>query len=176
LPPPEAGSRLVGLDLGARRIGVAIADTDGGRAIPLLTLRRVRTPEGDSVALARVVAEQHVVEIVVGLPLEASGTEGPQAKLTRDWVAGALVSLGIPVAFRDERLSSHRAEERIGPMKRGRSGGPPTRMQRERYRERIDREAAAIILQDELDARARGERPVRPAPNPSRVPPLETPA
>jgi RNase H-fold protein (predicted Holliday junction resolvase) len=55
--------------------------------------------------------------------------------------------------MRDERLTSHLAEQRLGPMKRGRSGGPPTRAQRQAYRARVDREAAAIILQDELDAR-----------------------
>jgi RNase H-fold protein (predicted Holliday junction resolvase) len=56
--------------------------------------------------------------------------------------------------MRDERLTSHLAEQRLGPMKRGRSGGPPTRAQREAYRARVDREAAAIILQDEIEARA----------------------
>jgi RNase H-fold protein (predicted Holliday junction resolvase) len=55
--------------------------------------------------------------------------------------------------LRDERLTSHVAEQRLGPMKRGRSGGPPSRAQRDAYRARVDREAAAIILQDELDAR-----------------------
>jgi len=60
----------------------------------------------------------------------------------------------LPVSLRDERLTSHLAEQRLGPMKRGRSGGPPTPAQRETYRARVDREAAAIILQDELDARA----------------------
>jgi RNase H-fold protein (predicted Holliday junction resolvase) len=55
--------------------------------------------------------------------------------------------------LRDERLTSHVAEQRLGPMKRGRSGGPPSRAQRDAYRGRVDREAAAIILQDELDAR-----------------------
>ena len=62
--------------------------------------------------------------------------------------------LGLPVALRDERLTSHLAETRLGPMKRGRSGGPPSKTQRDAYRARVDREAAAIILQDELDARA----------------------
>src|SRR4029079_2397279 len=62
--------------------------------------------------------------------------------------------LRLPVTFRDERLTSHLAESRVGPMKRGRSGGPPTRGQRDASRARIAREAAAIILQDELDARA----------------------
>jgi RNase H-fold protein (predicted Holliday junction resolvase) len=59
------------------------------------------------------------------------------------------------VLLRDERLSSDRAAQQIGPMKRGRSGGPPTPAQRRAYRERLDREAAAIILRDELDARTR---------------------
>jgi RNase H-fold protein (predicted Holliday junction resolvase) len=56
--------------------------------------------------------------------------------------------------MRDERLTSHLAEQRLGPMTRGRSGGPPTRAQRDAYRARVDREAAAIILQDEIEARA----------------------
>jgi putative Holliday junction resolvase len=164
------------LDLGERRIGVAVADADGGLATPLLTVRRGRTPEADVDALARIIAAERAVEVVVGLPLDASGIEGSQASITRAWVAAVADGLGVPVAFRDERLSSHLAEDRLGPMKRGRSGGPPTRAQRGRYRERIDREAAAIILQDELDARARGERPVRPRVHPSRAdPPLESP-
>jgi RNase H-fold protein (predicted Holliday junction resolvase) len=67
--------------------------------------------------------------------------------------------LAVPITFRDERLTSHLAEDRLGPMKRGRSGGPPSQTQRDAYRARVDREAAAIILQDELDARVRqGER------------------
>jgi putative Holliday junction resolvase len=95
-----------------------------------------------------------VGELVVGLPLEASGAEGPQATLTRDWATAVAAGLRLPLTFRDERLSSHLAETRLGPMRRGRSGGPPTRTQRDAYRARVDREAAAIILQDELDARA----------------------
>jgi RNase H-fold protein (predicted Holliday junction resolvase) len=53
----------------------------------------------------------------------------------------------------DERLTSHVAADRVGPMPRGRSGGPPSAAQRDHHRARIDREAAAIILQDELDRR-----------------------
>jgi putative Holliday junction resolvase len=94
------------------------------------------------------------VEVVVGLPLHANGDEGDQARATRAWVDSVAAIIDVPVTFRDERLTSHLAEQRVGPMKRGRSGGPPTRGQREAYRARIDREAAAIILQDELDARA----------------------
>ncbi|HEY0444795.1 MAG TPA: Holliday junction resolvase RuvX [Candidatus Limnocylindrales bacterium] len=146
-------TRILGVDLGERRIGLAIADDDGGRAMPLATLPRSADETSEIAALARVIAEQDVTEIVVGLPFEASGREGRQAEITRAWVDAVGARLGVRVTFRDERLTSHLAEERVGPMKRGRSGGPPTRSQREAYRARIDREAAAIILQDELDAR-----------------------
>jgi RNase H-fold protein (predicted Holliday junction resolvase) len=76
------------------------------------------------------------------------------ATAARAWAEAIGGALGVPVALRDERLSSHLAESRLGPMPRGRSGGPPTPTQREAYRARVDREAAAIILGDELDARA----------------------
>ena len=95
---------------------------------------------------------------MVGLPLHASGDAGAQAAVTQEWAAAVAPILGLPVTFRDERLTSHLAEGRVGPMKRGRSGGPPTRTQRDAHRARIDREAAAIILQDELDARAQASR------------------
>ncbi len=147
-------STLLGIDLGERRIGLALADGDGGRAVPFRTLRRAADPAGDVAALERVIREQRVSELVVGLPVEASGSEGPQAAATRAWVATVGPALGLPVAWRDERLSSHVAESRIGPMKRGRSGGAPSRAQRDAHRARIDREAAAVILQDEIDARA----------------------
>jgi putative holliday junction resolvase len=147
-------TRLLGVDLGERRIGLAVADRDGGRATPLTTLIRKPAPADDAIAFARIIAEQEVDELVVGLPLHANGDEGSQAAATRAWVGSVAPILGLPVTFRDERLTSHLAEGRVGPMKRGRSGGPPTRAQRDAYRARIDREAAAIILQDELDARA----------------------
>ena len=145
--------RLLGVDLGERQIGLAIADGDGGRAMPLATVKRSGDDAAEIAALRRIVAEQQVEELVVGLPLEASGGEGPQAAITRAWIKAVGGRVGVRVTLRDERLTSHLAEQRVGPMKRGRSGGPPTRSQREAYRARIDREAAAIILQDELDAR-----------------------
>ena len=80
--------------------------------------------------------------------------------------------VACPSPMRDERLSSHLAEQRLGPMKRGRSGGPPPAAQREVYRSRVDREAAAIILQDELDARASadaGRDPTSEAPSASSI-------
>jgi putative Holliday junction resolvase len=147
-------TRLLGIDLGERRIGLAVADPDGSPARPLATIRRARSITGDAAALERIVGQQRVAEIVVGLPLEASGADGPQARLTRAWAEAVAATLDVPMAYRDERLTSHLAEQRLGPMPRGRSGGPPTAHQRDVYRARVDREAAAIILQDELDARA----------------------
>jgi putative Holliday junction resolvase len=146
-------SRILGIDLGERRIGLAVADDQGSPPRPHSTLRRGRALVEDSRRLAAIIAAEGIGEIVVGLPLESSGVEGEQARRTRDWVDGVIPALGVPMAYRDERLSSHLAEQRLGPMPRGRSGGPPTPHQREDYRARVDREAAAIILEDELDAR-----------------------
>jgi putative Holliday junction resolvase len=160
-PDPHRTGAILGIDLGERRIGLAIAEADGVSARPLATVNRARSlaPADDAGTLARIVAEQRVTELVVGLPLEAAGTHGPMAEAATTWAQTVAGLLGLPLTMRDERLSSHLAQERLGPMPRGRGGGPPSKMQRDRYRERVDREAAAIILQDELDARrdARGD-------------------
>jgi putative Holliday junction resolvase len=152
-------TRLLGIDLGERRIGLAVAEIDREPSLPLATIRRGRSVAADAERLATVVREQRIDELVIGLPLEASGAEGTMARTARAWAASIETALGLPVALRDERLSSHRAEDRLGPMPRGRSGGPPTPTQREAYRARVDREAAAIILADELEARAAGSSP-----------------
>ena len=151
---PDGGT-ILGVDLGERRIGLAIAERSGLAARPLATISRARSlaPEDDAATLARIAREQRVAELVVGLPLEASGAHGPMAEAATTWASAVAQLLALPLTMRDERLSSHLAESRLGPMPRGRSGGPPSRTQRDRYRERVDREAAAIILQDELDAR-----------------------
>ena len=147
-------TRLLGIDLGERRIGLALADLDGSAARPLATIRRAASLATDEAAIRTIVNRYAVDELVVGLPLEASGDEGPQAATTRTWAVALAERLALPLSMRDERLSSHLAETRLGPMKRGRSGGPPSKTQRHAYRARVDREAASIILQDELDARA----------------------
>ncbi len=147
-------SRLLGIDLGERRVGIALSDGDASPARPLVTLRRARDIAGDTAALRALADAHRIDELVVGLPLDMSGGEGSQALLTRDWAEAVAAELRLPVTFRDERLTSHLAEDRLGPMKRGRSGGPPSRAQRDAYRARVDREAAAIVLQDELDTRA----------------------
>ncbi|HSG85445.1 MAG TPA: Holliday junction resolvase RuvX [Candidatus Limnocylindrales bacterium] len=152
-------SRLLGVDLGERRIGLAVGDPAVGLARPLATIRRSRDAAADAERLRHIVVEQGVSELVVGLPLDMSGDEGAQALRTRAWVDAVEPILGLPVSLRDERLSSETAERRLGPAPRGRAGGPPGPTRREARRARIDREAAAVILQDELDARAaRAER------------------
>jgi len=146
---------LLGVDLGERRIGLAVAEGEPARAVPLATLSRRASVAADATDLARIVTERGIVELVVGLPIEASGIEGPQARSTRAWADEVGRLLALPLTYRDERLTSHLAEGRVGAAKRGRSGGPPTPAQRRARRERVDREAATIILQDELDARSR---------------------
>jgi putative Holliday junction resolvase len=151
-------SRILGIDLGERRIGLAVAESGIGGARPLSTIGRAKTIDADAEALARVCREQAVVELVVGLPIEAAGQEGTMAEAARAWATEMGTRLAIPVTMRDERLSSFEAERRLGRMPRGRSGGAPSRAQRNAYRARIDREAAAVILQDELDARRQEAR------------------
>jgi putative holliday junction resolvase len=159
-------SRLLGIDLGERRVGLAVADEDGPAARPLTTIPRGRDLDADVQRLGDVVRREGVVELVVGLPLEARGNEGTQATLTKAWARAVGNALGLPVVYRDERLTSEVAEQRVGPIGRGRAGGPPGRSRRDAYRARIDREAATIILQDELDARAPGRDPLSPIHNP----------
>jgi putative holliday junction resolvase len=161
-------SRVLGIDLGSQRVGLAIADASIGIARPLTTIPRGSSLDTDAEAIGRVCREQGVVELVVGLPVHAGGAEGDMAAAAREWATGLGARLALPVTMRDERLSSFEAERRLGRMPRGRSGGPPTKTQRTAFRARIDREAASVILQDELDARrgaigASTVRPVLPA-------------
>jgi putative Holliday junction resolvase len=159
-------TRALGIDLGERRIGIAIADGPGAGARPLTTLRRGRHVAADADALLELIEANEIAELVVGLPIDAAGHEGQQAALTRSWVEDIRGRIGehVQITLHDERLSSHVAESRLGPMKRGRSGGPPSRHQRDEYRARVDREAAAVILQDALDTReTTTDRPRQPS-------------
>ena len=148
-------SRILGVDLGSKRVGLAVAEVGIGIARPLSTVNRGATLDDDVVIIERVCREQAVTELVVGLPIEAKGDEGTMAEAARTWATAVAERLSLPVTMRDERLSSFEAERRLGRMPRGRSGGAPSRTQRNAYRARIDREAASVILQDELDARSR---------------------
>jgi putative Holliday junction resolvase len=153
----EARPRLLGVDLGERRIGIAVGDPVARTATPLTTLRRARTPAVDARTLFRLAEDQRADGLIVGLPLNDDGSEGPQAAATRDWAALVAADSSLPVLFQDERLTSQRAERLIGAPPRGRSGGPPGPAQREAHRARVDREAAALILQDYFDSLASAE-------------------
>jgi putative Holliday junction resolvase len=148
-------SAILGIDLGARRIGVAVGYPETGQVRPLATVGR-GTPRHDADVLARLVREHAATGFVVGLPLDADGSEGPQAAETRAWADDVVARTGLPVAWRDERWTSQDAEMRLGQPPRGRSGGPPSPAARRAYRARVDREAAAAIVQAEVDARRAG--------------------
>lgn len=147
-------ARLLGLDLGERRIGVAVADAATGRIRPLATLRRGDI-DRDARSIARLVSESGASELIVGLPLLGGGGEGTQAAVTRDWVQALGTRLDVPVGLRDERFTSQAAADRGPRPRRGSAGGPPSGRTRSAHRARIDRAAAVLILQAELDSRAR---------------------
>ena len=149
-------NRILGIDLGTKRIGLAIAEPGALRARPLATLGRGRSVDADATTLRTVADANGVGEMVVGLPLDMDGGEGRAAAAARAWAIAIADATGLPVALRDERLSSHVAEGRVGPAKRGPSGGPPGPSRRAANRARIDREAARVILEDELTARELG--------------------
>ena len=145
-------TRLLGIDLGDRRIGLAVADTETGAVRPLATIGR-GTVQRDARTLGTIVREQRIDELVVGLPRHLDGHEGEQASATRAWANELVTTLDLPVTWRDERLTSIRAEQNLGRPPRGRTGGPPSATGRAARRAAIDREAAALIVQAELDAR-----------------------
>jgi putative Holliday junction resolvase len=136
--------RVMGLDVGERRIGVALSDPGRTLATPLTTIRAV--PREQALEhIRRLVAEHNVVELVVGLPLTLRGEVGPQATLVQAFAAELERFLTLPVALFDERLTSAAAEQMLREL-----GVKPAKR-----KEQIDQVAAAIILQDFLDHRRR---------------------
>jgi putative Holliday junction resolvase len=131
--------RLLGLDVGDRRIGVAVSDPTGSLATPVEVYHR-RDRASDVRHMVRLARDLEVSGIIVGLPKNMNGTEGPQAEKTRDFVA-SLVEAGLVVSLWDERLSTVEATRRL--VEAGRKG--------KSIRQRIDSEAAALILESYLD-------------------------
>lgn len=154
MPPHGLGrlTRLLGIDLGERRIGVAVGDPVTGHARPLVTLAR-RDAASDAASLERLAREHDAQELVVGLPLSLDGSEGPQAAHARQWAAAIAPITGLRISWQDERHTSADAERRLGGPGRGRTGGPPSAAAMRAYRARVDREAASAIVQAALDAR-----------------------
>jgi putative holliday junction resolvase len=139
-------TRIVALDHGSRRIGVAIGDSRTGMAFARPALRR-RNVERDLAVIGELCAIEGANLIIIGLPLNMDGSEGEQAAAARAF-GDRLVGIGLDVTYEDERLTSWEAEERLAEAgRRARRGSGE-----------VDSTAAWLILQQYLDARRRPER------------------
>ena len=141
------GERLLGLDLGDKTVGLALSDSALRVASPLETLRRTKFTK-DAAALKRVIARCQVGGLVIGLPVNMDGSEGPRCDSVRQFAANLerIAGIGLPAAFWDERLSTAAVERvLIGEAD----------MSRKRRAEVVDKMAAAYILQGALDSLAR---------------------
>ena len=142
--------RVLGIDPGERRVGLAVSDELGLLATPCSVIHRgpALAPVLDE--LATLVRREGIVRVIVGLPLNEDGTRGRQAKRAQVFANTVGRVLGIPVETWDERLSTVAAETII------RAQGRSTRALRQRGE--MDAVAAAVILQDYLDAQQRSEQ------------------
>lgn len=136
--------RILGLDVGAKTIGVAVTDEAGIAAHPLKVIER-RGTAADVAAVRAELASVSGVAVVVGMPYELSGREGPRARRVRVFLAALAAQLpqGVELHEQDERFTTAEAERVL-------VAGDVSRARR---REVIDRQAAALILQGWLDAR-----------------------
>ncbi len=134
--------RALGLDLGERRVGVAVCDSAGTVATPVETLVRTGDPDRDLQAMADQVHQWEAEIVVVGLPISLDGSEGPAARTARAETGRLERLLEVPVVSYDERLTTVIAERSLmeqqmkGPQRRG----------------VVDQVAAAVMLQSWLDA------------------------
>jgi putative Holliday junction resolvase len=126
-------SRVMALDYGAVRCGVAVSDPSGTLATPMPVVERAGTKKGLG-RLAELIASSEVERVVVGLPLTMAGGEGPQAAETRDFAERLARRVGVPIELYDERLTTVQA---------GRTGGATD----------LDSRAAAHLLEAFLDSR-----------------------
>ena len=144
LPRLDAGRRLLGLDLGEKTIGLAISDRGLKVASPLETIRRAKFTK-DAEALAALCEDRGVGGLVLGLPVNMDGSEGPRCQSVRQFAANLaeLAGFTLPMAFWDERLSTAAVERvLVGEAD----------LSRKRRGQVVDKMAAAYILQGALDA------------------------
>lgn len=134
------GRAVAGLDLGTRTIGVAVSDRMRGVATPLSTIRRTKFTE-DAAALLRLVAERDLGGLILGLPRNMDGSEGPRCQSTRAFARNLSRLTDLPIGFWDERLSTVAAERALLEADTS----------RKRRSEVIDHVAAGFILQGALD-------------------------
>jgi putative Holliday junction resolvase len=138
--------RTLGIDLGARRIGLALSDEGGRFATPLEVLQ-VSDPQQAVAPILKLVQSEAVQRIVVGLPLNMDGTSGPAARDVIAW-SKSLAPAKVPVIFVDERLSSFEAEQNLNDRKRA-----GEKLTKKRRKEQLDAVAAAGFLQAFLDGK-----------------------
>ena len=135
-----SGRRFLGLDIGTKTIGLALSDVLGMIATPTETLRRGKFMD-DSKKLFAMVKQHDVGALVLGLPLNMDGSEGPRCQSVRQFAANLLISQDIDIAFWDERLSTVAAHRVMIEAD----------LSRKRQAEVVDKMAAAVILQGFLD-------------------------
>ena len=138
-------SRMLGVDFGAQRIGVAVSE--GRIAVPL-TIVEHENREQDLERVATIARERDVAAVVVGMPMLESGEEGEQARRTRRFGEALARRLDVPVVYQDERYSSVRAEAAMA------DAGAARRAAQRGGKRGIDDAAAAVILQAYIDAGA----------------------
>jgi putative Holliday junction resolvase len=136
--------RVLALDLGTKRIGVAVSDRSGTIATPLTVVARSGSLAADHVRIAALVAEEEAELVVVGLPLSLEGRLGPAARSAQAEIDLLAADLPVPVEPFDERLTTVTAERAL--MEAG--------MRAEGRRRVVDKVAAAVLLQAWLDRRA----------------------
>ena len=139
IPPRQRGRRIMALDVGGRRIGVAVSDETRLIATPLRYVLRGRGDEAEIRALTETWDIEH---LVVGMPTGLSGREGPQAADVRSFAEPLAAALNLPLEYWDERLTTTIAEQTL----------MSTGTRRAKRREQVDAVAAAVILQSYLDA------------------------
>jgi putative holliday junction resolvase len=142
--PNGSPGRILGLDVGSRRIGIAVSDPLGITAQGLETLQR-RNKRHDQAALERIIREYDVHEIVVGLPLRMSGEEGIQSGKMQDFAEELRKRFRMPVHMWDERLTSAEANRLLRT----------TELSIEKRAMAVDRMAAALILQNWMESRGK---------------------
>jgi len=133
--------RVVGIDLGSRRVGVAVSDPGGVLASPYEVVQRSGDPVADRRRLAAIVAEVEAERVVVGLPLSMDGTIGPAARAAIEEADAIAAVVGVPVETFDERLTTVSADRSMQQFK----------MNAQARRRVVDKVAAAIMLQAWLD-------------------------
>lgn len=139
--------RRLGIDLGDRRVGLAVS-VDDTSPRGLSTMMRSEHIDGDVTRLATICREQRISELVIGLPLHSDGTMSPQGEKTLHWAEQVVAHLQLPIIFIDERYSSERAAERVGRQGGGSGGAAPGPTRRAAHRAAIDQAAAQLILED----------------------------